>query len=302
MSGSVRRLSGAALLAAVLMGGSYVGSKLALQDFTPMAVLALRFVVGGPLLVAAYGPELRRLKGQGHLFGLLAFAALVGVASQLIFLVGLAHTTASNSALLISTSPMWTTLLAATLGQDRLHRHTLAGVLVGFAGVMLIVGQGAEVGGSRLLGDGLTLLSALTFSAGTVALGWVVPAIGPRACTCVIGVFSVVVGVLFAFPVLAVQPWHESRPESWAGLVYTVLGAYVLFQVAWNRGIQQVGPTQAMLYSYLPPVFGILLAALLLGERLAGIQLVGGLVVVAGIALAQGRFHRATLSPAYRRR
>ena len=110
--------------------------------------------------------------------------------------------------------------------------------------------------------------------------------------------FGMVVGTLCLLPTALIErPWATLRithPSAWVALALLVLACTLLAYLWWNVALARVGAGRTAIFTNLVPLFGILLAWLLLGERLTAIQLVGGLLAVAGVVTCQRRARRKT--------
>ncbi|HWE61529.1 MAG TPA: DMT family transporter, partial [Chloroflexota bacterium] len=86
-------------------------------------------------------------------------------------------------------------------------------------------------------------------------------------------------------PALLATPWSSLTPVIVAAATFTVLGSTVVGNIGWNYAVQHLGAARTSMYTYLQPVVGVIVAVLLLGERLAPVQVLGGLVVLLGLVI-----------------
>ena len=104
---------------------------------------------------------------------------------------------------------------------------------------------------------------------------------------------TIALALLLLLPLYALELWSGARlqltGEGLASLAYVALFPSVVAYIFWNRGVREVGPNAAGVTLQLMPVFGALLAAAFLGERLAGHHWLGGTLVLSGILLAWRR-------------
>jgi drug/metabolite transporter (DMT)-like permease len=206
-------------------------------------------------------------------------------ANQILFVEGLLRTTATNGALIMALSPLFSALLAAMAFREPLTLSRVLGVILGFAGVAAVVLSHPGAGLSRAgVGDLLLVASVLSFAAGgtvvqrmarqlpTLTISWAIYAIGALLLAVHAGLWS------------TGQASSASVPDAWqwALILFSGVFATALSNLIWNHAIGRIGVARTSVFLYLVPVFGIFFAALLLGERLTVWHFGGFLAVVAG--------------------
>ena len=285
-------LSDGALLCAILIWGTnYTVVKESVGAVPPLAFLTLRFTLAalamGALLLAREGWKPLPRATWHKLLGL----GLVGhTLYQYCFVVGVSKTTAANSALLSSGTPVLTALLGALLGVERMRRPLVWGLFLAVPGVVLIVSaRGPELDGATRVGDALVLGCSLCWALYTVGLRWV----GPELSALRVTALSMLIGapgvVLLGLP--DVETWHPGTwsAGAWAGIVYSALVPLVLAYAIWSHSVQRVGSSRTALYSSGTPVVAALTAWLVRGERPGVWQTVGALLVIAGVLVSRRR-------------
>jgi drug/metabolite transporter (DMT)-like permease len=276
-----------ALLAlAATWGGSYLLIAVALRSTTPATLTLVRFLPAA-LLIAAIARsrgQLRCLRGRWRAVALLALVQQA--APMLLIAVGEQRIASGLAGTLVAVTPLWGALLAPVLGGARPGRVTWTGLLVGLAGVALLLG--ATTDGAAVVGAVLVLLAGLGYAVGAAWTGRRFPEV-PR--------LGLLAGVLTCSTLLLIPPVLLDPPTRLPTLqgvaAMAVLGlvgtgaAFVLMY--WL--IAQVGPERTTLVTYLAPVFAVGYGALLLGEPLTA-RSVGGLALVVGGAWLAGRRRR----------
>ncbi|WP_434390233.1 DMT family transporter [Melittangium boletus] len=281
----------ALLLAVLIWGTNYTVVKESLAALPAEAFMALRFA----LAAVAMAGVLVALEGWKPLPRAL-WIKLVGLGLvghtlyQYCFVVGLAHTTAANAALLTSGTPVLTALFGAALGVDRLRRPLVLGLVLAVPGVVLIVSaRGPGLDTSTRLGDALVLGCSVCWALYTVGLRW----LGPELSALRITALTMLVGapgvVLLGLPSVVALPLGGTSPGAWAGLVYSALVPLVLAYFIWSRSVQAVGSSRTALYSSGTPVVAALTAWLVRGERPGAWQVVGAGLVLAGVLVSRKR-------------
>jgi drug/metabolite transporter (DMT)-like permease len=204
-------------------------------------------------------------------------------------MAGLHRTTAGTSAILLATAPLLTAGWLAFTRREQLGSRQWVGLVVGLVGVGLVVQGGIGATGSRLGGDLLALGAAAAWAWHGVVIGPLVGILGAPHAT---GWTMVVAAFCFtplSFAEVRAHTWGSVPWEAWAGLIYGATVGMVLAMALWGRSIHRLGPQQTMLYVYLEPVSALVIAAVVLGERLRPIQAVGGLLAFAGVGLASSQ-------------
>jgi DME family drug/metabolite transporter len=172
-------------------------------------------------------------------------------------------------------------------GADRLVRRQWLGLLVGLAGVMLVVGSGGLSLDSRYLtGNLLALAAAGAWVWYSLAVGPVVRAVGTLRATGWSMAIATVVILPFAQSELRQVAWVNVSWEAWLGLIYGATAGMVVAMSLWGRSIHRLGPRQTMLYTYIEPCSAAVVAALVLGETLTLSEGAGAVLAFAGIWLA----------------
>jgi drug/metabolite transporter (DMT)-like permease len=181
-----------------------------------------------------------------------------------------------------------TLILSGILLGERLRLRQGAGFLVSLAGTALVILVSHGAWGTISRGDLLVLGAPVTWAIFTVVGRRVMTGLSPMAATA----WSCLAGTLLLAPAAGIEAWLGAPAGSlslagWAALLQLVLMGTVAGFVWWYEGVLALGASRAAVYVNLVPVFGVLLSAAILGERLAPLQAVGGVMVLAGVRLVQ---------------
>jgi drug/metabolite transporter (DMT)-like permease len=274
------------LLLAALWGGSFLFMRVAAPEFGPLALIELRVGIAAVFLLVV-------LVARGRLGLLRAHAApmaVVGVINSALPFTLLAYATLSVTAgfasILNATSPLWGAIVAWVWLRERLTPWRMAGLAIGFAGVLLLAwGKVSFKPG----GSGLAILAALiaTLSYGIAASYTKRRLTGVDTLAVATG--SQVGAALVLLP-LALLAW-PARPVSftaWASVVAMGVACTGIAYILYFRLIAHVGPARAIAVTFLVPAFAILWGAAFLGEDVTMQTAAAGLVVLAGTALSTG--------------
>jgi drug/metabolite transporter (DMT)-like permease len=215
------------------------------------------------------------------LAALAGLAALGIAANQLLFIAGLARTSATMAVVLGTTIPVFTAGLAIALRREPARAAAVAGVAVGFAGALVTVG-GARGADADLLGGALIVLNSLAYALYLVLGRPVVQRHDPLVVITWVVTFGAVMVVPFgAADAIAAAP-HLST-TAWAAIGWIVLAATVGTYTLNAWALARAPATLVATYIYVQPPVGALLAAILLGERPEWTTAAGALLIAGGI-------------------
>lgn len=272
---------------ALLWSTGYIAAKLALGKLDPIVLAALRYLLAGLLLSPALAAApLRRLWGPETRRPILWAGAVVLPLQNVLFLLGLELTLASDASLIAAAGPAITALLARAVLRERLTTSKVLGISLSFAGVTTLIGLPALAGGEmRWVGDLLVLGSTACWSAYTVLSGLALRKCVPLQVTAATSLLA----SLTLLPVGAVA-WFRMDPgaldpSSLALAVYLALAANVLATLWWVKGVSAIGAGRASIFANLVPLATTVLSALLLGEQLSPTLGISALMVIGGVWL-----------------
>lgn len=281
----------AAALATILVWGiTFISTKVLLEDFTPLEILLLRFLLGWLALWLVW-PRPLHVRGRRDEL-VFAAAGLSGV--TLYFLLenmALTCTFASNVGVIVAVSPFFTALLAwRFLGSARPGPAFMAGFVLAMAGIALMGWNGRALALDPL-GDGLALLAALAWAVYSVLVrSLAARGYGSLAATRRIFFYGLVF-MLPALPLLGFSvSWRDLlRPVNALNLLFLGLWASALCFVTWTFTVRQLGAVRAALYIYLVPVVTVVAAILILHERLTWLSGIGMALTLAGLLVSEWR-------------
>jgi len=281
-------LSGAllALLVSLFWGANPVAIKLGLQDAPPLRLAWMRFVVGGAVIALwawatgrLAGFRLRRSELRPLLVVTLLFIAQIGTMN-----VGTSLTSAAHSAIILNLYAVHTVVLSHFLiPGDRLTVGKLVGVVVAYAGIVLLFARQAGGGDATLLGDAIMFVSGVVLAERTVYLARVVQQFDPVKLLLAQAVFGSAV-------FMAASALTEAAPTVWT----TRLALSIAYQGALIAGfnfvinlwlLRDYRPSSLAGFFLTQPIFGVVIAALVAGDRLTGDLVLACVAVAVGIGL-----------------
>jgi drug/metabolite transporter (DMT)-like permease len=277
------------LLVCLIWGVNFSITKIGIGEIPALPFTAVRFTLASLLLWVVVRAVERPSRMDAVAWRRLVVLGIVGnTCYQLLFILGLAHTTATNSALIVATVPTVVAVIAGALGLERVTRRMWWGIGLGTVGVVLvIVASGVEFSAETLHGDLLTLTAVFCWAGYTVGLRRLPAGVSPLRVTMVTSVAGTPGLVLAGLPGLLRLEWGAISPTGWSALAYATLLSLVVAYILWNRSVQTVGGTRTAIYMCLTPLVAVIAAWAILGERAHPSQAVGAVLIVAGVLLTR---------------
>jgi drug/metabolite transporter (DMT)-like permease len=279
----------------VLWGGSFFFNGVVLKELPPLTVVLLRVALAAMILLPvlrAY--QIRFPVGLSGWKPFFAIALLNNVLPFSLIVIGQTYIPSGLASILNATTPLFTVVVMAAAGDEKLHARRVVGVVTGLIGVIILHGQdlhGQDPGFQSGEGVGILLCLAAAFSYGLSALyARRKLSNSPPLAT---ATFQLLASALMMTIVAAVfeRPWQLPMPgvTTWLAMIglaalSTALAYIVFFQV-----LRRSGSTNVMLVTLLIPVTAILLGYLVLGESISLREIIGALVIGSALLLMDGR-------------
>ncbi len=268
------------LISAASFGAMAIFARLAYASgAAPITVLFLRFAIASPIMLALMLVRRHRFPRGPVLLGLVAMGAIGYVGQSLCYFSAVSMASAGLVALLLYLYPVLVTALGALLLKERVTPARLLALLLALAGAMLTI---------RPAGSGRPLGIALALGAATIYAGYIVagarimrqvPAI--PASTVIISAAAVVYAV-----VVALQGLHlPGSGAGWLAILCLAVVSTVLAIVTFLAGLERIGPTPSAMVSTVEPAVTVGLAAIVLGEQIGGLTLLGGALILAAVLI-----------------
>lgn len=268
----------------VVWGSTYLAIRIGVHDAPPILFAALRFLLAAPLMLAYAWWRGGRLPTAWRDW------AVIGTTSMLMLVGGNGMVTwaeqtipSNQAALIVATSALWMAGFG-TLGADgeSLGRGTLIGLIVGFLGVAVLVGDGLRFGSAPASAYILLVASPILWAAGSIIARRYAVGCAPMMTAALQILIAGVVQLLFGMA-LGEQARWQWTPDVIGSLLYlAVFGSCIAFG-AYYWLVHEVKPAQLATYAYVNPAVAVLLGWLVLGERLSTMQLVGTTVILLSV-------------------
>ena len=252
----------------------------------PLSYATVRYALASLIFVGLTLFAERTLRIQRRHVAVLVFAAGTLALNQLAFVFALDVTTAATIGLLLGVIPVFAAVFGLVLGRERPSTRFWAAAVVSSLGVAFVaVGSGGDVSGGYE-GIALGLATGATWAAYSVVVAPLMRTYSPSRVSAVVLPLAWVVIALVGIPETSEQDWDLGW-EIRTLLVFATLGPLVLTNVFWFRAIHKIGPAKATLAANLQPFVAAVMAVVLLSEPLGLLQVLGGVLIAAGILVAR---------------
>ena len=273
------------VLVAMLIGGNFTALKFALDHTTPFLLAAMRTVIGGTFLVLlALSRGERFPTDRVVLARIFVVGFSITTVSSALLVFGVDRVPAGFASLISSTMPLFTAVLSLLLLGARVGRLGAIGLTIGFVGTAVLASPALD-GDAKLVGAVSLILSAIAWAFGTVFMKWKdFSAVSPIM---LVGVqLWMSAGMLVPFA-LVVEGTGETDWSIglFAPLLYAAIPANAVTFALMATVVRRATPTQAAATAYMIPLFGVFFGWVIRDERLGYAELIGGLLVVAGVTV-----------------
>jgi drug/metabolite transporter (DMT)-like permease len=292
---------GLILLLSVLWGGSFFFNAVALAGFGPLTLVLGRVALGAAVLLAVVYAGGGRMPTAGREWGrFLVMGALNNALPFTLIVWGQVRIDSGLAAILNATTPLFAVALAhVATADERLTRNRVAGVSLGFAGVVVLVGPDALAGladadsALLVLAEVAVLAAAVCYAAASIYGRRLSAMPSPVAAA---GMLCGSTLVMTPAALALERPWQLAPPlEAWGAIagigILSTAAAYLIY----FRVLASAGSTNLMLVTFLVPASALLLGAGVLDEALTWPALAGLGLILAGLAAVDGRALPAAL-------
>jgi drug/metabolite transporter (DMT)-like permease len=270
----------------MVWGSNFVFGKMLVRDFSPALLTTLRllFIVLFLIGLSSYKKHFKRIN-KSDLLAVL-FLGIIGVfINQWSFFVGLQTADPTTSALILATTPILTSILAAIFLKEKLTISMLLGSIVAIIGIYFVVAKGNL--SSLHIEKGLLwiVLTMITFAIMIIMTRLLSHKIDPLTIT----LYSNVVGLIVSIPFVFLLDTHvhiSSKISDWSFLIGTAVVVHGIATLIWNNNIRHVDASKASILSNLEPFVAMLMGLILLYKPITGAELLGSLFIVGGVVLS----------------
>ena len=276
------------LLAVIAWGASFIATKIALEDISPISIVWLRFTMG--IIILGIAVAIRKQfalpnKSEWGYFALLGFLGITF--HQWLQSNALQTSEASTTAWIVATTPVFMALLGWVMLKEGLALAKIIGIALAALGVLLVVTDGkiasSSIGRFGAPGDILILISAFNW-----AVVSVLSRRGLKSYSASLMIFYVMTfGWIFTSVLFVASKNYVELPNlsmnGWIGITFLGIFCSGLAYLAWYDALQALSTAETGVFLYIEPLVAVVVAFFLLGEAITGASLAGGAVILFGV-------------------
>jgi drug/metabolite transporter (DMT)-like permease len=287
----------------IIWGTTYLAIRVAVTTMTPFLLTGVRFLFGGMVLFIVARLHGDAVPRSPRVLGDVAFCGVLMVAIGNLSVIWAEQWVPSGmAALFVGTAPFWVTLIELMRRTgERLELRRGIGMLIGFAGVALLVtpgGAGKAFDSRFVLGAIAIQLGCIAWQYGTVRGKYSLVSIPPLMSSALQMLAGGLVALLVGFA-LGELPRFHATPRTFAALAYLALFGSVLAYTSYVYAARHLRTTTLSLYAYVNPVVAVILGWLVLHEQLTWVSITAMVIILGGVAMVQsgrGRPQKVTIS------
>ncbi|MGR3551868.1 DMT family transporter [Pseudooceanicola sp.] len=279
------RAIGLGLAFALMWSSAFTSARMIVLDAPPITALAVRFLFSGLLgifIARAFGQtwKLSRVQWRStFIFGVCQNALYLGF-----FFYAMQTIEASLAAIIAAAMPLFVGLAGWVFLGDRLRPLAILGLLMGIGGVVLIMGS-RLTGGADYVGILACIVGTLALTVATLAVRG---ASGGGNLLMIVGLQMLVGSAVLSVVALAFESWEVNwTTELVLAFTYATIVPGFLATLTWFVLVNQIGAIRAATFHFLNPFFGVIIAAIVLGEAVSLLDLVGAAIIAFGILAVQ---------------
>lgn len=291
ISAKERLLADASLLITTIIWGANIPVvKFASGHVEPLVFNATRMVLSTLALGLLAAIEMRFVQQPDKRFTIsryVIFALVSGLFYPLTFMWGIERTTAGNTALLLSSMPLWTAIISAIFLHERLPRVTWIAFAIAFVGTAIVIVAGGKVhfSSDNLIGNLLITSAAMLWASGTVISGPLLKQISPLRLAFFSSLLTTPLHLMIVSNKLpAALPKFSESHVLWA-LIFSGIFSTGIAYATWHVGVRRLGGSHASIYQNVVTLVAVLGGWLALGEPLLTSQIFGGALMICGLLL-----------------
>lgn len=270
---------------AAIWASAFTSARIIVTNAPPLTVSAIRFLLAGIIVLVIARVMNQSFKLNPSQWRL---TLIFGICQNALYLglnfVAMQTVEASLAAIIASSLPLFVALIAWLILREKVRPLGIAGLFLGIAGVVLIMGSRLTAGVDPF-GVALCLIGALALAVATLAVRG---ASSGGNVLVVVGFQMLIGSVALWVPALITESWDFNwTPPVIAAFLYTIFVPGILATVLWFWLVRRIGTVRAATFHFLTPFFGVAIAAVLLGEAIRSLDIVGVAVITVAILVVQ---------------
>ena len=275
------------LVAVVVWGFSFIATKYALNEVKPVSIVFLRQLFGISFLVAIAYKQKMNFAVKGRDF---SWVLLLGALTTLhlwIQVTGLQWTSASNTGWIIGITPVLMAILGFIFFKEKILGQQIAGILISFFGLLLLVGKG-DLGNIDLIqnkGDLLIVASSFTWAVYSIVSKRATINCSPLITTFYLLLIMAVVTAPFTLNTEDINKIINLSFNGWMAIIFLGIFCSGVGYYLWARALSEMSASRAGAFLYLEPFVTFFFATIMLNENVTLITFLSGLIIIAGVIL-----------------
>ncbi len=271
------------LMTSVIWGVTYTVLKIALEYMNSFEVAFLRFFVASIFFI----PIIFLKKEKYNFREILILIVLGGTGVflyQTLFIMGESGVSAGASSFIVSTEPIFIYILSLAMRDEKLGIPPILGIILSTVGLIILI-QPSDIGSGKMFYVILIILAAISWAIYTIAGKSVLS----RHDSLHVTSLSSIIGTAFLFPLAgfsSLVALVHGETYSILSILFLGIGATFLGYLLWFDGLKYVKPSIAGITLYITPFITVFSAAIMIGEPLSPMLLVGGALIISGIAIS----------------
>lgn len=275
------------LIATIFWGVSFIATKTALNELTPVMIIILRLLLGITFLIilAVYTKRDFSIKFKQHAF--IFLLAAIAVFHLWIQVTGLQYTSAANTGWIIGTSPVFMTIMGMIFFKEKLTLSQLAGIIIAFAGLVLLISKGdiISIGFISHKGDFLVLASAFTWGAYSMVNKKISLAYPPVMTI----LYLFIMMAIILLPVTAnkdtIFRLEHLSVISWISILFLGIFCSGISYVLWAQSLKDMDSSKVGAFLYFEPFVTVFSAWIFLNENITLLMIISGIIIIAGVII-----------------
>ena len=283
------------LLAVMFWGNSFIATKIALREITPLTIITMRLLLSIILLatIAVYTKRDFKISKKSHL-GILLLA-IIAVFHLWIQITGLNETTASNTGWIIGITPVFIAILGIIIFGERLKSINILGMILAFFGLILLISKGSisSIGLISHKGDFLVLASTVTWSFYSIMNKKIAVTYSPLMMIFYLFIMMAIVVAPFSINSASIHSVIHLSLEGWGAVLFLGIFCSGIGYVLWAQSLKDIDASKVGAFLYVEPFFTVISAGFILGERISILMLISGVIITVGVIMVNKKFVKA---------
>ena len=282
------------LLAVLFWAINFSFIKIALLELSPLGFNGLRLVLTSViffiiLLFCKDGFSFDR----ADIWKLVVLGIIGNTVFQWLFIQGMDLTTATNASIIVAMTPAIIAFFSSLVKHERLNWAAWLGIFISFVGFYVVITYQSGIfqfSWKSIRGDLMILGGGFSWALYTVFSKPLLKRISPLKLTAM----TMITGTIFFLPFCLKDVinicYSEISPVTWVAILYSSIFALVICYVIWYASVKRIGNTKTAIYDNFVPVFTVISAYLILGERITMLQAGGALIIIMGVYLTRSGY------------